>query len=483
MRERTDELEHSAVVQTGLIEQLEHQASNDFLTGLPNRYSLESRLDNEFARARRLRSRVSLLMLDLDDFKGVNDTYGHAVGDRLLIAVGERLQQALRDVDVVCRLGGDEFAIVQPDVANREHSARLAERLLRVFAESFELGPHEIFIGVSIGVAITDGHTTSLSEFMQQADLALYRAKDEGRNTYRFFEGALNAAVRRRVALSQDLRGAVERDELFLEYQPQIRLEDSRIVGVEALLRWRHPRLGIIAPTELVPIAEGAGLIDEVGDWVLQTSCVQAQNWRSRGLPALPVAVNVSALQVREPGFGDNVSRILADSGLEPAYLELELTENVLMEAKEHVGAAVENLRELGVGISLDDFGRGYASLDYVRRYPLSKIKIDSSFVHDMLTNHKSAAIVGAVIDLAAKLDLPVIAEGVEHVDLVERLADEGCMAVQGFYFSRPVPADEMEELLTNGNDRIQGYLRTQPVVSAKPPVSNVGAVPEPPAS
>lgn len=455
VRQRTAELEDAALVQAELIDQLEHQAKNDFLTGLPNRYSLEHRLEIELARARRLETRVALMLLDLDDFKGVNDTFGHGFGDQLLVAVGERLQENVRSVDAVCRLGGDEFAIVQPDVADRDHAASLAERLLVAFTRSFSLESQTIFTGLSIGVAVSGAELTSVSEFMRQADLALYRAKGDGRSTYRFFEDEMDSDTRRRVTLAQDLRGAIERDELFLEYQPQVSAADRRIVGVEALVRWRHPALGIVDPDEMVPIAEAAGMIEEVGEWVLRTACAQAACWRDDGIHVLPVAVNVSALQARDARFADKVARILRESELEPRYLELEITETVLIEAKQHVGTSLRALHQLGVSLSLDDFGRGYASLDYVRRYPLAKIKIDRSFVRDMMTNEKSAAIVGAVIDLAAQLGLMVVAEGVEHIDLLERLEQEGCEAIQGFFFSRPIPPEEIRVLVTAGTERL----------------------------
>ncbi len=441
-------------------ERIAHMALHDFVTDLPNRYALDSRLDVELIRARRLGTRVAVLLIDFDNFKEVNDTFGHAAGDELLIAVGQRLKRTLRDVDMICRLGGDEFAVVQPDITNRRNAANLAERLLRAFVESFDVGSQEISVNASIGVSVSNRETTSKSEFLREADLALYRAKSEGRNTYRFFKSEMDREIKRRVKLAQDLHRGIQHDELFLEYQPQVDLGDRRIVGIEALLRWRHPELGIVAPSELVPIAESSGLIEEVGEWVLQAACRQAKNWQSRNLPALPVAVNLSAVRLRDPRFVSKVSRILAKSELEPRYLELELTERVLMEGKESVKRTLETLDDLGVRISLDHFGTGYASLDYLRRHPLSKIKIDQSFVHDMETNFKNAAIVGAVIDLAAKLDLQVIAEGVEAADLVQSLIDEGCDEVQGFYVSRPGSAEELMLLLTNGSDHIQAYPR-----------------------
>jgi diguanylate cyclase (GGDEF)-like protein/PAS domain S-box-containing protein len=439
-------------------QRIAYMALHDFLTGLPNRYSLDSRLEIELNRARRLGSRASVLLIDLDNFKDVNDTFGHAVGDQLLVAVGQRLMQALRDIDSICRLGGDEFAVLQTDISSRKNSVHLAERLLRVFSESFKVGSQEIFTTASIGVSISNRDTTSKSEFMKQADLALYRAKNEGRNTYRFFKGDMDTEIKRRMSLAQDLHRAVERDEFFLVYQPQVGLIDRRIVGVEALLRWQHPKLGIVSPTEFIPITESTGRIDEVGEWVLRTACTQTKSWQNSNLPALPVSVNVSAIQLRDPQFVSKVSRILADAELEPRYLELELTEHVLLEAKESVERTLDTLHALGVRISLDDFGRGYASLDYLRRYPLSKVKIDQSFVHDMGTNFKNATIVNAVIKLAEKLDLQVIAEGVEPAHLLQQLIDEGCQEVQGFYFSRPVSAEEFEELLVTGSDRIQAH-------------------------
>ena len=443
-------------------ERIAHMALHDFLTDLPNRYALDRRLDIELIRARRLGTRVAVLLIDFDNFKEVNDTFGHSAGDELLVAVGQRLTRTLRDVDMICRLGGDEFAVVQPDIASRRNAANLAERLLRAFVETFDVGSQEISVSASIGVSVSNRDSTSKSEFVKEADLALYRAKSEGRNTYRFFNSEMDREIKRRVKLAQDLHRAIQNDELFLEYQPQVDLGNRRIVGIEALLRWRHPELDIVAPSELVPIAESCGLTEEVGEWVLQAACREAKSWQSRNLPALPVAVNVSAVQLRDPRFVSKVSRILAKTELEPRYLELELTERVLMEGHESVERTLVTLDELGVRISLDHFGTGYASLDYLRRHPLSKVKIDQSFVQDMETNFKNATIVGAVIDLAAKLDLQVTAEGVEAADLVQRLVDEGCDDVQGFYFSRPVSAERLEQLLTLGSLHIQAHPKQQ---------------------
>lgn len=441
-------------------ERIAHMALHDYLTDLPNRYALDNRLELELTRARRSGSRFAVLWIDLDNFKDVNDTFGHVVGDQLLIAVSQRLKLTLRDVDSICRLGGDEFAIVQPDIASRKNAAQLAERLLRAFAESFKVGSQEIFTSASIGISVSDRDTTSKSEFMKQGDLALYRAKSEGRNTYRFFETEMDAEIRRRMKLAQDLHRAVRRGELYLEYRPQVGLGDQRIVGAEALLCWRHPKIGIVAAGELVTLAESTGLMEEVGEWLLQAACRQAKRWQDSGLPAIRVAVGLSAAQLRNPHFVDKVASILADTELEARYLELELTEAALMEGREIVEKALQALHELGIRISIAGFGRGFASLDYLRRNPLSKVKIDESFVRDMDSNYKNAAIVGAVIDLAAKLDLQVIAEGAKPADLLQRVVENGLKNVEIFYLGQPVPSAAFEDRLTVSSDRIKAHRR-----------------------
>jgi diguanylate cyclase (GGDEF)-like protein/PAS domain S-box-containing protein len=436
--------------------QIAHMAQHDFLTDLPNRFYLDDRLQLEIARSVRFGRGVSVLCLDLDNFKDINDTFGHALGDALLIAVGQRIKGNLRDVDMIARLGGDEFAVLQVNVRDKRSVAELAERLIRAFSSPFEIESQTVYVGVSIGIALCQNGRTDRNELIKQADLALYRAKKEGRNTYRFYAADMDQEIKRRMELARDLRGALERGELFLEYQPQVSIGSRRVVGVEALLRWNHPRHGIVGPTEFVPVAESCGLIEKIGAWVLGTAATQAKAWQDQGLPPFPVAVNVSAVQLRDPHFGRTVSRILWQTGLAPGYLEVELTERVLMEATETVEASLRYLDNLGVKMSLDDFGKGYASLDYLRKFPLSKLKIDRSFVHDMETNLKNATIVSAVIDLAGKLDLEVIAEGVEPANLLERLVDEGCREAQGFYFSRPIPADRFESLLRHGSNRIR---------------------------
>ncbi len=463
MRGASGEIEHFVAVHEDITarlaseERVAHMALHDSLTDLPNRYALDHRLDLELSRARRRGTRVAVLCVDLDNFKNVNDMFGHAVGDALLVAVGRRLDNLVRDCDLVGRLGGDEFAIVMPDTDGRGGAGQVAERLVASCQTPYRIGDHEIFVSASIGVAVTGAETVDQAALLKRADLALYRAKSEGRNAYRLYEREMDAEVRHRMRLAHDLHRAVGGGELFLEYQPQVSLGDRRIVGVEALVRWRHPDLGVVSPTEFIPVAETCGLIEGIGAWVLRAVCVQARAWHESGMPPIPLAVNVSAAQLRNPAFVDAVIDLLGEFDLAPAALELELTERVLMDASPVIDESLAALDALGIGISLDDFGRGYASLDYLRRYPLSKVKIDRSYVLDMETDAKNATIVGAVIELAGKLGLAVVAEGVELRELHDRLAAQGCGQVQGFYYSRPVPPAEVERLFAAGSERIRG--------------------------
>lgn len=453
---RTAELREAAEVQEQLIAQLEQQASHDYLTGLPNRANLDERLDIELARARRHGGLVGLLLIDLDLFKEVNDTFGHPVGDELLVAVAERLDGELRDVDALCRLGGDEFAVVVPDLQSTDDVRTLADRLVAAFREAFVLSSQEVFSAASIGIAVSEPDGTSRAELVQRADLALYSAKDAGRNGYAFFDPAMDVDVRRRAMLGQRLQGAADRGELFLRFQPQVSLAARQVVGVEALVRWQHPTLGALVPSDFVPVAEATGLIDEIGAWVLRSACVRARRWQVDGLATLPVSVNVSTSQLRSAGFTATVAGILRETALPPACLEVELTESALVDAEDQVEVAIQGLHDLGVGITLDDFGSGHASLNYVRRHHFDKLKIDQSFVHDVLVDPRSSAVVTSMVDLAARLDLVLVAEGVESVDILDRLRADGIDVVQGYHVSEPVDADAIDELLTIGSDRIR---------------------------
>ncbi len=437
-------------------QRLDHMARHDFLTDLPNRFMLNDRLEQEAQRVGRHGGQVALLLLDLDHFKSVNDNYGHDSGDQLLIQVATRLRETARSTDMLARLGGDEFAVLQAGVRTPKAPADLAVRIIRGLAPPFDLPAQRIYTGASIGIAISGEGKADPAELMRQADLALYRTKEEGRNGFRFFEDSMNDEIQGRMALGQDLHQALERDELFLEYQPQVDLRSRRLVGVEALVRWRHPRRGLVGPSEFIPIAESNGLIIPIGEWVLRTACAEARGWQDRGLVPIPVAVNLSGVQLKSRDFVDRVLAILGETGLAPRFLELELTETILMHATEALDRHLEALSRHGVRISLDDFGRAYSSLEYLRRFPLNKLKIDQSFVRDIGSNLRDATILSAVIALAGKLQLEVIAEGVGPENQVQFLLAEGCREGQGFFFARPLGADQMAVLLAEGNERIQ---------------------------
>jgi diguanylate cyclase (GGDEF)-like protein/PAS domain S-box-containing protein len=435
---------------------LQHMARHDFLTDLPNRYTLSERLDLEAQRVGRHGGRLALLFLDLDHFKSVNDNYGHDSGDQLLIEVAKRLRETARTTDTLARLGGDEFALLQSGVRDPRAPADLAARMIRRLAPPFDLAAQRIYTGVSIGIAMSGEASADPAELMRQADLALYRAKEEGRNGFRFFEDSMNDEIQGRMALGQDLHQALEGNELFLEYQPQVDLRTRRLVGVEALVRWRHPRRGIVGPSDFIPIAESNGLIIPIGEWVLRTACAEARSWQDRGLTPIPVAVNLSAVQLKSRDIVERVIAILGETGLAPRFLELELTETILMHANEALDRHLDELSRHGVRISLDDFGRAYSSLEYLRRFPLNKLKIDQSFVRDIGSNLRDATILSAVIALAGKLHLEVIAEGVGPENQVQFLLNEGCREGQGFFFARPLAAAEIASLLAEGSDRIR---------------------------
>lgn len=437
-------------------ERVFHLARHDFLTDLPNRYSLTDRLEHQTRVAARTGRMLAVLMLDLDHFKGVNDSFGHTTGDKLLVEVAGRLSAIVREVDLLARLGGDEFAIVQTDPASPDSVAELATRLIATLASPFELENQRVYIGASIGIAISPPAEPDPEELLKQADLALFKAKEDGRNGYRFFGEEMNTEIQQRMALGQELHSALERDELFLEYQPQVDLRSRRLVGVEALLRWRHPTRGVVAPLDFVPIAEGNGLIVPIGEWVLRTACLQVMSWQRDGLAPIPVAVNLSAAQLRSRGLVESVTEILRETKLEPRLLELELTETVLMEATDVIEESIVELSELGVRISLDDFGQGYSSLEYLRRFPLNKLKIDRSFVRNIESSQRDATILRSVVTLASQLGLDVIAEGLGLASHPELLLDEGCNEGQGFFFSEPQPPEEVARLLAEGGGRIK---------------------------
>ena len=433
--------EHAGRLRAEADAQLGYMAQHDALTGLPNRLLFQSRLQEELARSRRGAS-FALLCLDLDAFKDVNDSFGHPVGDMLLQAVTVRLREETRETDTVARLGGDEFAIIQTGAEQPAAAIALAERLVARLAEPFDLDIHEAAIGVSIGIAMLPGDGEDADTALKNADLALYRAKGDGRGTFRLFEPAMDSAMQRRSALVRDLRHGLEIGQFELFYQPIMDKHAARIQSFEALIRWRHPQRGLVLPAEFIPVTEEIGLIKPLGAWVLTKACADAMQWPER----ISVAVNLSAVQFNGNLLQD-VSQALWASGLAPNRLELEVTETVLIQNSEATLALLNELKALGVSIALDDFGTGYSSLGYLRKFPFDRVKIDKSFVHDLRRSGDATAIVRSVTNLCRALGIATTAEGVETTQQFDGVQANGCTNVQGYLFSPPVPAAEIPAL------------------------------------
>ena len=432
--------------------QLKRLAQFDLLTGLANRGVFVAEVARAIERARRGERGFAVLYLDLDHFKDVNDTLGHPIGDQLLQSVAERLQANVRAVDTLARFGGDEFALLMANVGDPTDAGVLADKLLQIMAEPFLLAGNQIQAGVSIGIATyeLDADAESL---LAHADVALYRAKSEGRHTYRFFTGAMDSEVRQRVTLTSELYAGITAGQLFLVYQPQVDMETSRLVGLEALVRWNHPIRGVLSPGEFLPAAERSGLIVMLGNWVLRSACRQAQQWLEAGIALPPVAINVSALQFKAPReLEKEIATVLAETGLAPGLLEIEMTETALMGTSSAHDNVVDRLRERGVRIAIDDFGIGYSSLLYLRRFPVDRIKIAQEFVKDIGVEPNDTAIVKAAIGLARELGIGVLAEGVETADQLRLLYGWGCRQAQGFYFAAPMPAEDILPLLRSGS-------------------------------
>jgi len=427
----------------------EYRAQHDSLTGVCNRLLFEDRLQRALVQADRSNSAVSVMFLDLDRFKDINDSLGHAVGNDLLKAVVKRLQGCLREHDTLARFGGDEFTFLIPDSGRKDgHIVDFAERLLDRFEDPFIVGGRQLTVKASIGVAVSPWDGADADTLLKHADTAMYQAKAAGRNTYQVFDSAMSARARLRFALEDSLRAAVECGRLAVHYQPKLAMASGDIVGVEALARWRHPSLGFIPPWAFIPLAEETSLVATLGEWVLDVACRQAQGWQEEGLPAIPVAVNLSPRQFAHQPVVEMVTRVLERTGLDPTLLELEVTESVLMERVDEVVASLNELRSIGVRCSIDDFGTGYSALTYLAEMPIDAIKIDRSFVHRIDDKTSGTSIVGAVIALAHSLDLVVVAEGVETDEQLQFLDAHGCDQVQGFRFSPPLPASEIVELM-----------------------------------
>jgi diguanylate cyclase (GGDEF)-like protein len=410
------------------------------------------RVRQAIARAKRGGKGFAVLYLDLDHFKDVNDTLGHPVGDELLKSVAARLLSQAREIDTVARFGGDEFAVVVADIGEPADAAILADTLIKALGDPFSIGGSEIRTGASVGISVYGADQPDAETLMSQADVALYRAKGEGRGDYRFFTDAMDTEVQTRVTVSGELRQAIAGGQLFLVYQPQVEMETGRITGVEALVRWRHPERGVLGPGEFVSVAEKSGLILGLGHWVLLEACRRAKAWLDAGIAPGRVAVNLSGVQFKRPiELEKDITAVLAETGFPPSMLELELTETVLMEASLEHNDVLLRLRRSGITLAIDDFGTGYSSLDYLRRFPADRIKIAQNFVGRITTVPGNAAIVKATIGLARELGMMVIAEGVDSDEQLSLLRGWGCRDAQGFYFSEPLDRADIEPLLRRG--------------------------------
>ena len=427
-------------------ERAAYLAYYDVLTGLPNRSLVQDRLQQAVVNADRAATKVALLMVDLDRFKTINDSLGHSVGDRLLVEVAKRLKLCLRESDTLCRQGGDEFLILLPDLRDAEACVTHLARLTDGLAQPFRVDALELAITVSMGIAIYPDDGPDLGTLLKKSDMAMYRAKEAGRNTYRFFNEGMNDEAEERLAMHSNLRRALDAGQFVLHYQPQIEIASGRLVGAEALLRWNHPTLGLVLPGRFIPVAEESGLIVPIGEWVLREACREAANWQRQGMPDVVVAVNLSALQFKRGEIEMSVTRALDESGLDPALLELELTESILIHDTENVLATVMRLKHMGLKLSIDDFGTGYSSLAYLKRFKVDKLKIDQSFIRDLAKDSDDAAIVRAIVQMARSLGLRTIAEGVEDRHVLDHLRLYRCDEAQGYFFSRPVPAAKFVE-------------------------------------
>ncbi len=431
-----------------MAQKMSYLAEHDFLTDLPNRLLLTDRITQALNLARRKKTRIAILYLDLDHFKKVNDTLGHDVGDQLLVMLSKKLQACLRHMDTISRQGGDEFVIMLTEFDGPATPVSIANKLLEATSLPFRVGMHELNVSASIGIAMYPEDGENADALMKNADAAMYYAKSKGRNNFQFFTKQLSAKIAEQVALENSLLRAVNQHEFKLVYQPKILLKTGEIIGAEALIRWHHPEKGLVSPDIFIPIAEDTGLIKLIGQWVLSEACEQNKRWQQAGLPAIPIAINVSAIELKQTDYIQQVSKILLKSGLEAQFLELEVTERVAIDGDDEGIKDLIELHEMGVKLSIDDFGTGYSSLSYLKRLPVDSVKIDKSFVRDIQSDANDAAIVTAIIRMSHSLHLSVIAEGVETLAQLQFLKEAECDEIQGYFISRPVSAEDFAMLL-----------------------------------
>ncbi len=433
-------------------QRIQHLAYHDNLTGLPNRSLLQDRLAHAIARAERSRRKVAVLFIDLDNFKNINDTLGHDVGDELLRQVARRLSDCVRIEDTIARQGGDEFIVLLDSLEDGRAASLVAQKVLNALRQPFPLGATEQHVSGSVGIAVYPEDGRDAQTLMKNADTAMFHGKSLGKNTYQYFTSQMNIAVKRRMTLESALRRAVMQKDFVLHYQPQINLETGEVIAVEALVRWKTEDSGTVMPGDFIPLAEETGLINEIGEWVLREGCRQAKEWQDQGLAPRRMAVNLSARQFTDRGFLDMVTRVLADTRLDPASLELEITESQVMRQTEGVITLLNRLSKMGVQLAIDDFGTGYSSLSYLKRLPIQKLKIDQSFIRDITVDPNDTAIVVAIINMARSLDLETIAEGVETAGQLALLRSKGCRIGQGFFFAAPLAAQALYPLLRRNN-------------------------------
>jgi diguanylate cyclase (GGDEF)-like protein len=451
---------HDVTAARAMSLQMSHAAHHDPLTDLPNRLLLNDRLTREIESARRHRRQLALLSLGLDRFKQINDSLGHDVGDQLLRSVAEQLRTCVRSTDTVSRQGGDEFVVVLSEIEQASNAIIVAEKMIAALGRPHRVAGHELHSMGSIGISVypDDGHDAKT--LLKNADLAMYHAKERGRGCYQFFQPAMNALVVERALLEQGLRRALDRQEFILHYQPKMDLASGAMVGAEALIRWQHPERGLLPPGQFVSIAEESGLIVPIGQWVLHEACRQARAWQDSGLKPIPIAVNVSAVEFRRANFLGGVRQVLDETRLEPRYIELEMTESVLMARGDSSVPLLRELKALGVQLTLDDFGTGYSSLSYLKEFPIDALKIDQSFVQEMTGDLNGAPIVSAIISMGKGLNQRVIAEGIETAEQLAFLRAQHCSEGQGYYFSPPLPAEQFAMLLTPDRSQLCAHDR-----------------------
>jgi diguanylate cyclase (GGDEF)-like protein len=431
---------------------LRHQAYHDVLTGLPNRWLLLDRIEQAFAYAYRENHSLAVMFLDLDRFKNLNDTMGHSAGDHLLRAVAKRLQTAMTPWDTVARLGGDDFVLLLPDIEDQDAAGEMAEKLLNLFQLPFELSGQKVYVDASIGIARYPDNGNDADNLLKNAEAAMYYAKDQGRNNYQFCTNDIQEATATRFVIENELREAIRSSQLLLYYQPQFAMRSHKVTGIEVLVRWKHPQRGLVSPDKFIPVAEETGLIIPLGGWVIQQALADLRRWREQGLHIHRLAINLSARQLFHSQTHDILERSLAGDPDSAAVLELEITESGIMQDPEHAVEILSSFKELGISIAIDDFGTGYSSLAYLKRFPIDLLKVDRSFVRDIISDEDDSAIVRTILAMAQALDLKVVAEGVESEEQLKLLAALGCSEGQGYYYARPMPGDALEAFLSENS-------------------------------